>query len=844
MRAFIRRLAYFLRRDRREAELREEMEFHRTMLAQRSPGNGGFGNATLAREDARAVWITPWIESVLQDVRYAARSLRREPGFAAMAVATLGAAIGVNASLFAAFNATMWRPWPVADPARVVVAVDRSNRPTVTLAEYAELSRHARMFSGFIATRCIDGLSDGCTVSLDGRDARADFVTANYFDVLGLRLERGAGFAATATGSAEALAVISFATWQTRFGGAADVIGRGIRVDDVPFTIAGIAPARFHGTSVDRSDLWLLLSAMPLLRPDHVFRDDTRIAALAGRLAPGVTREQARAEIEGILAGLGPAPAGERRTVRLIDTTFFSNPRKRDGAYPAFALMLAAVLLVLALACANVGNLLLARAAARRREIGVRLTIGASRGRLVRQLLTESLLLAAAAGIVGLAVASVVPALVMQSLGGPLSFDFAPDGRVLALTSAVVVLTCLGFGLAPALHGSRERVSTALAARSSLSAGRVPLRAILLSIEVAIGIVLLFSASLMVRGIAHATSEDGGIAENIRVVRFDLPASTPLARSRAFAAALVARHDLGEGARTGWASLAPFESSGRLWTDVRVAGRGPEPVIIVDVSRGYFEALGVPLHAGSFFSATDVNRNVAVVNEAFARQFWPGGSALGQSVSAQVDWQIIGVVGDAATYYGNVMAAMPTLYVPITNRVVPRLVTRGLGAVDAQALTDFATSLEPRAKVSISSLADVRGRLLAPSRAGAAVSSVLALLAVTLAAVGVFTVFAYSVQQRYNELGIRLALGARTRAIVGTIVGGSAYPLALGVAAGAGGAVAATRVLRRFLFGISPVDPIAVAVAVAVLVLAAGAATVVPARRASRIDPLVALRHE
>lgn len=745
-----------------------------------------------------AIWL--WLEGVRQDLRYAVRNLRREPGVTMVALLTLGLSIGFTTSLFAAFNSIMWRPWNVADPMRVVAIVDANYLPDFSLADYSQLSRTTKAFSGIIATRCIEGLNAGCTLTIDDSKVRADFATPNYFQVLGVSI-RGSGFVAEGTESAPALVVISHAMWQGRFAGSSDVVGQQIRLDDVPFTVAGVAPAGFYGTGMDRTDVWLPLASMKLLRPDQVFQPD-RVVALAGRLAPGVSREQARAEVEAIVRSMRAARPETLRGVRLIESTFFANPRKRSAAYPVFALMVVGVLLIMALACANVGNLLLARAAARRREIAVRLAIGASRGRIVRQLLTESLALAAGSGVIGLAIAAKLPSVVMQALArGPVSFPLDLDVRLVGVTILLVLLTCVGFGMAPALHGSRERISMTLASRNGLTAGRLPLRTILLSVQVGIGVLLLISASLMAQGVLHLTTLDPGIAvDGLSVVTFTLPASTSTQRTYAFAAAILLRHDLAGGRPAAFASSAPFESSDQLWVDARIPGATEsEPVIAVGVSNEYFSVLRVPLVAGRLLDLGDDRRSAVVVNETLARMFWPNRNALGQVLTAEGDHQIVGVVKDTRTYYGNIERAMPTLYKPATPQGMPRLIARGMNSRQLDAIKAQARALDPRVRVTVDSLNAARDRLLGGSRTGAALAGTLGVLAVTFAAIGMFSVFAYTVQQRTQEIGIRMALGANSFQVLATVIGESAAPIAIGLCTGGVAAVAAGRLLRSLI---------------------------------------------
>ena len=380
MAKLFRRLFYLVRSERHARELDEEMEFHRSKV-----GGPTFGNTTLAREDARRVWIGVWVESVWQDLRYAVRSLRRDKAFTGVALGALGAAIGLNASLFATFNGIMLRPWPVPDPERVVMFAGPGGQTAYSIAEYAHVAAASRSFEGLIVSRCLDGVTSGCAVRMGDVEVNAAFVSRNYFDVLRIAVTRGAGFHASPTPSGDALAVISDSAWRTRFSADPTIIGRVIRLDDVPFIVAGVAAPGFAGTQMERTDMWIPLDATPRLRPDLVVDDAKRFGVVSGRLAAGIPRAKAQAEVDTLSRQFHAAAGSDSGGVSLIDSTFLPGAGRRANANSVFALMLLAVTLVLGLACANVGNLLLARAAARRREVAVRLAIGASRTRLVRR---------------------------------------------------------------------------------------------------------------------------------------------------------------------------------------------------------------------------------------------------------------------------------------------------------------------------------------------------------------------------------------------------------------------------------------------------------------------------
>ena len=856
---------------RADRDLVDELEFHRALTQQHLEGSGvppldaacasrrALGNTTLAREDARAVWIWPWLESIWQDIVYALRSLRREPAFTLVALVALGGAIGLNTSLFTTFSAFMWRPWPVKDPDRIVTLVDQNTRATFSLAERDHFARYSRTLSGFIATRCLDGLSEGCTLKLDDGDVSVDFVTPNYFQVLGIGMSRGAGFSdQVKSAAAEPIAILSDRAWRARFGSAPDIVGRSISLDDIRFTIVGVAAPGFNGTTLDRKDLWIPIVAMPLLRPDHIFDDVKRTAAVSGRLTDGVTVERARAELDALSrqfrADRGLTPVD----VQLIEPTFFPNPLKRRNADGIFKMMLVAVLLVLALACANVANLLLARSAARRREIAARLALGASRRRIVRQLLTESLMLSLAACTVGMFVAFVLPPALLTGLANqPLAIPMNPDGGVLGFALALSVIACLAFGLMPALHASRAEISTALKDKVGVAGTRIPLRAVLLALQVAISTVLLVSGGLIVRGVQHASAEDPGFdMHDVSILSFELPGSFSSDRVRGFALqTLDAMPTVMAGRSFGFADVGPFMPGDGMWATAALPGvpeTRPDDVLILEVSAEYFDTLQIPIVSGRNFEATDRDRDVIVITESLARRLWSAEPPVGRTIRLGAgskqsgrqgrDRQVIGVVKDVHSYYGNVTTSFPTVYSPIGGRTIPRLIVRHLDPGLTQSIAAVARRIEPRAQVLVTSVEKSFDRRLQASRMSAWIAGVLGLLAVALTGIGVFSLFAYTVEQRTVEIGIRLALGARPSQIVWALLGSNSGSVLLGLAFGVAGALAASQVLRSQLHGLSPFDPISYAGVAAVLTIIAVAATIVPARRATRIDPITALR--
>jgi len=835
-----RRIAYLIGRRRRDADLAEEMEFHRSLS-----GSSAFGNATLAHEDARAIWISPSIESVTQDLRYAARSLWRDKAFTLVSLGALAAAIGLTTSLFSAFNGVMWRPWPVPDADRVVTLLGPAPQSAFSISEYAYLSASARTFDGLLISRCIDGVISACAVRVDDAAMNAEFVSRHYFDILRVALDRGAGLHLLDAPTGAAIAVLSDAAWRTRFNADPAIVGRVIRVDEVPFTVAGVVQPGFSGTQIDRKDIWIPIDAMPRLRPHYVFDDAKRFATISGRLAAGVTRAQAEAEIDTLSRQFHAGDGASRGRVRLTDATFLPAPGTRTRAVSVFGLMMLAVVLVLILACANVGNLLLARASARRREVAVRLAIGASRARILRQLLTECLLLSSIAVVPALALSYWLPGVILERLAGSVSFRLEPDARVFALSIAVALLTCLGFGLAPALAASRLRSPMAsLGRREAHGPGvGVRLRSLLLAAQVAIAFVLLVNAGLLVRGVREvAVAEPGFDMRGVSVISFELPASYETARVRAFA-----RHVLDDvtvrGTASAFADNAPFGVADRMWVSVRSGDHRSEDVLGVEVSASYFDTLGIPVLSGRGFARGE-GRQAVLVNESMAREFWPGASPLGRVLTWNGERVVVGVVKDVRHYPFAPRTIFPTVYSPIDGRTVPQILVRRLDPGSVQAVAAFVRQLEPRVRVSVAPLARNLDDRLTRSRVGAGLASAVGVLGLLLAAVGVFSVFAYTVEQRRSEIGIRIALGARSAQIVRALLASNGVALAGGTVCGLAMSAATGRLVRGFLYGLSPLDPWAYGTVAATLAVAGVVATLAPARKATRIDPAVALRAE
>jgi len=856
MTRFLRRLQYWMSRKQMDADLSEEMEFHRAMSAEAGGASTAFGNATLAREDARAVWIWPWLESIWQDAVYALRTMRREPGFTITALLALGSAIGINTSLFTIFNTVALHPWTVRDPSQVVMLhrFVPEGGEDFAIAEYRYLAEHSNSFAGLIAMR------NGERVKIQDEQLNLTYVSGNYFRVLGVGMERGRGFLdqEDRVGAPIAVAVISHDLWQNRLGSDPDIVGRELRFDDIAFTVVGVTPAGFAGTNPLRNDIWIPMPAKRLLRPNDpsvnawLTSAEYCCAPVAGRLAPGVTRARAQAELA-ILSDQFRTQnrlAAQHAQIVLSGTSWIESPRKKRQVIPVMVLMFVAVTLVLLLACANVGNLLLARSTARRQEIAVRLSLGGSRLRIIRQLLVESMLLALLAAGLGFATALVVPGAVVQRLAGDQAFHVSPDSNVLIYTIAMAALSCMAFGLAPALHGTRGGISAALKAGTgsdSAPQGRMRLRGVLLAVQVAISVILLANAGLLVRGMQRAQNISPGYdVPNVTVLSIDLPASQYTGPQRgALARDLMARLDQSPDLPPCGLALNPPLSNSNYSTSFQVPDRPGARLLHIyfnEISSGYINAVGMRLLAGRNISAEDTGRDVVMINEAAAKRWWPGENPVGKTIlgNAKVR-QIVGIVSD--TYTNDLSGIEAVIYYPITGNVAaPSVLVHDRGAASVDRISAIVKQIEPRAQVRAEPLAVSFQRQLEPSIHASELAGFLGLLALAIAAVGMSGVFAYVVGQRTREIGVRMALGAQPGEIVRLVLSSSAGALVSGLSIGILGAAGISMVLTHAMPGIRPLDLLAYGNVLLLLSVAVALASAAPARRATRVDPVRALR--
>ncbi len=866
------RLRWLLRWRRQHDDLTREMQAHvaervgdlvedgMTEADARAQARREFGNATLQIERSREVWGAPWIWSVWQDLRYAVRSLGRQPGFTLSAVGILAIGIGLVTAIFMLFNGRMLRPWPVATPSSIAivrpVAGPTQQYGSLSNVEYRYLRDNSRTLT-HLATWMPGG--GPVTYGDTTMSVQSNFVSANYFDMLGVGMRMGRAFLPEEEDytSPRAVAIISERLWREYFGAPASIVGNTILVYGHPFTVVGVAHAGFFDIEAHiRRDLWMprpSVALMPFGSLDAQLKSmaDPRQGGterVAGRLAPGITRVQALAEIDVLGRQFRSTIPMDTHGYTLHNTRPVSSGSAPLMQMPQMAVVFGALLLVMLLACANVGNLILARGLARQREVTIRLSLGASRRRVARQLLTEALLLSVAASVVGLSLSALALQWFVRSQGTPLLAQpdpYVPDSLVVVFTLATAVLATLASGVMPALRSTRVSLATQAADRSAGRTGAGWLRTMLLSAQLAVSMVLLVGAGLFTRAASHALTFDPGFAiHDVQAISLQLPEGAPAERSATFYRTL---HDALETDEFPPIAFSAFSAITQAHANIpirrddetRETGRA---LLVRDVSAQYFGVLEIPLVEGRTFSDDEYSQDV-VVNESAARILWPGSDVVGKRI-------VIGG-GDTATFHTVVGVAkdVPTLTLSEIHPVVYRSMSpRGLLLVRDQspAIVDriaaAARGIEPAAGLTARPLSDditmaTRGLVTAGQFAWG-----IGLLALALATIGAFGVFAYMVEERRREIGVRMALGARPRQVVRTVIGGARRPLVFGLGAGLVLSLAAAPLLGRFLYGLSPFDPITYAGIAAILTFAALLATWIPARRAARIDPAVTLR--
>lgn len=807
-----------------------------------------------------------------QLIHQAARTLRRSPGFAAIAIATLALGIGANSAIFTLVNAVLFRPSQVQEPGQLVdiYTSDRANvYSTSSYSDYVDLRDRSTAFTGVLHYRLN-------TMLLTGEPGRVqlwtEVVSGNYFAVLGVTPALGRFFIPAeedAPGAAPTV-VLSHRLWRQQFGGRADLLGQAIRLNGRPFTVIGVAAEDFTGMIRGMAaSIWITAHAADAAgaQASPIADRGNRGGWNKARLTPGATAEQAATELRAIardLAQAWPVTNADVGFAVVASGEILVHPSVDGMLAAGGAVLLIVPGLVLLIACANLVTLVLARSAGRRRELAVRLALGATRGRLTRQLLTEQMVLAGAGGVVGLFVSAWLVRLLLAfqpPLPIPMSLDLHLDGRVVGFTFLMTVVAGLAVGLGPALRGSRADLVTDM--REGGGGGRrgSQVRRLLVAGQLALSMILMLGAGLLVRGIASAARIDRGFdGSRTAVVSFDMDQlGVDAERGAAFYRELEDRVTLVPGVvAVAWADQLPLTLNYQS-TDVTAEGQeqgttdGGQSMAVAWVSPSYFEAIGTDILAGRSFTETDraETPRVAVVSETAAARLWPGADPIGRRITRYGGSQQFEVVGIAAD--SKVMTLgeepRPKVYFSTTQAYRGRLHLLATVAGDPLAilpgLRRLVDALDP--EVTFSDLTTVNDQVtiaLFPLRFVAGLLSVLGAAGMLIAAIGLYGVIAEGVAQRTRELGIRLALGAARRQVAGLVVREGLIVAGAGSVVGLLLAAVGTRALSAWLYGVSATD------AVTFLAVPAGFAMVtvlacwIPAQRATRVDPMVAMRAE
>jgi predicted permease len=834
-----------------------------------------FGNVARAQEQTWEVWSVTWFEQLLQDLRYGARTLLRSPGLTVAAVLAIALGVGINVGIFSVLNGLALRLLPVPH-AQELVGVDQilhfqergnryihNNSAYISWSEYRDYRDHNHAFSGVAA---YEPYLDATLAGSSARQLTGAAASCNYFDVLEEHPAEGRGFAPSdcAGPGINAVVVVSDSEWRTQFGADPALIGKAIVLNRTPYTVIGIARPGFTGTEPIPSAFWVPVTMDDAIEPgEHrLANDNMSWLAMIGRTRPGVSMAQVRADLDVIAQRINQRYPGRAITLSIHAARFFSSPEERDFLIPISSVILAAFALVLLIACANVSNLLLARASVRQKEIALRLSLGAGRWRLVRQLLTESLLLSLAGGVLGslLAFWSFVRLthFVTTHLPGdfpPIVINVAPDLRVLLFSLLLTLFTGIAFGTAPALQTTRPDLNNSLKGNGS-SPGRRGNRFLLNTLvgsQVAVCMVLLLAAGLLLRGLYYAQTVDPGFEIkgvattflDLAQQGYDQPRATRFMQR--FVEELGGIPGVLEVAQAECAPLA-HDFSGDHFT---LPGRSDQiPIEYNHVTPNYFALTGIPIVRGRDFTAGEAHDATdVIVTESTARRLWPGSDPLGQTLrdSSGHSYTVIGIARDAqVSHLGE--STSNYLYYPFGSENDARsytLVRYAAGYSDvAKGMRAAAHSIDPNVSIDVTRLEDYLNVWRAPSRIVAGLSGALGALALLLCSIGVYGMVSYSVSRSVREIGIRLALGANKTTVLRHVLGQAMRPVLLGGGVGVLLSALVSGVLSSMMFGISAHDPVAFIFVPCFLFGIAAAATLIPARRAMGVDPMVALRCE
>ena len=866
-------------RARKEKELEEEIRTHMQMAVRDRIERGEtpeqaeasarreFGNVALVKDVTRDVWGRVWFEQLWQDLRYGARTLRKNPGFTAVAVLTLALGIGANTAIFSVVNTVLLQPLPYQEPDRLVMVWEDDTkggypRDTPAAANFMDWRAQNQVFDGMaaLADQSYNLTGIGEPERIEGRR-----VSADLFPLLGVPPLLGRTFLPEEDQPGnQPVAVMSYGLWQRRFGADSNLIGAPLTLNGQSYTVIGIMPSHFQFPRRD-VDLWVPIA----FTPQEAGNRGRHYLQVVARLKPGITLKQAQADMDAVAAGLQQQHPEQNADLGAAVTPL--HDQLVGDIKPALLVLLGAVGFVLLVACVNVANLLLARAAVRQREIAIRIALGAQRLRLIRQFLTESILLAALGGGIGLLLSiwgvNLLKSFIPEALAQTRAVTI--DAKVLVFTLAVSLLTGLIFGLAPATQALQFNPHETLkeGGRDQAAGTRSDrIRGLLVTAEVAVSLVLLSGAGLLMNSFLRLSQVDPGFrTDNLLTMSMVLPQSKypNHARRTAFYTDLISRVESLPGVRsaaiTNWIPLVMQGDSISFSIEGRPDPEGPRPSVVTRVvSPHYFQTMGIRLFQGRQF---DEQRDrvdtppVVVINETMARRFWPGEDPVGRRITpgpatTRDGWlEIVGIVNDVRQFQMDA-EVKPQMYLTYQQAALfpPRyLVVNTEGDPLSLASTVRATVWEidkDQPVSNINSMEDVLSTSIARQRFSMLLLSIFAALALVLAAVGIYGVMSYSVAQRTREIGIRMALGARSGDVLKLVIGRGMKMAVLGVTIGLAAAFALTRFMESLLFGVSATDPVTFALIASLLTLVALLACYLPARRATKVDQITALRYE
>jgi putative ABC transport system permease protein len=809
------------------------------------------------------------METLLKDIRYGIRGLLKRPGFTAIALITLALGIGANTAIFSVVNAVLLRPLPFQDPERLVIVWEDATfagfpHNTPAPANYVDWKTQNQSFTDMAAS-----YETSFNLTGDGEPERVSTygVTANFFPLFGVQPLLGRVFSTEEDRpGANRVAMLSYSLWQSRYGGDRNILNREIQLDGRKHTVVGVMPASFQFFESDVR-LWVPLR----LSPEDLANRGGHFLKVVARLKPGVELSQAQADMNGIMRRLAVDHPEETMEGKLGAVVMPLRDQLVGNARGSLIVLLVAVAFVLLIACANVAGLLLARAVGRRREIALRVALGAERGRVIRQLLTESLLLATTAGVLGSLLAywsfSFLQGLVPEEMA--LATSLKLDTRILAFTLLISVVTGIIFGLVPALQAANIDLNDALKQSSTRTTSTGRLRSAMIVFEVALSIVLLVGAGLLIQTLFQLFRQYSVLEpEKVLTMRTILPRGKykePQQRDNFYQQVLQRVEHLPSVVSAGYSTSVPLLWKGGTSGFYPEGLKSPIPGMAYDanhrqVSANYLQTMHVPLRQGRYFDNRDNAQSmpVAIVNETMARQYWSGENALGRRFKIggpdeNTPWvEIVGIVADVRQM-GLDEPVKAEMYVPYqqdnnNSSYIPRdLAIRTSGDTSSlvSSVRQAIREVDPDQPVSnVATMAEVLGTEAAQRRMGMILLAGFAALALLLASLGIYGILAYFVTQHTSEIGVRQALGATPRNILFLVLKKGMGLTLLGVVIGLGASFALTRLMRSLLFGVNASDPLTFVTVPLVLVLVALVACLVPALRATRIDPLVALRYE